>query len=80
MSDRTNLTEKFVRRSETLKSYGTLLTLEYYPGSEGQRMFPNAIQDGAVPFERHYDAHTVKVVEWAIPKIIFPRSSEGSAY
>ncbi|KAF8851408.1 hypothetical protein BDZ45DRAFT_150850 [Acephala macrosclerotiorum] len=68
MSDRLKLTEKFIRKSETVKSYGTLITLRYDPGSEGQRMFPNAIQDGAVPLERDYDTNMVKVVEWAIPK------------
>lgn len=73
MSDRLRLTEKFVRKSETIKSYGTLITLAYYPGSEGLRMFPNAIQDGAVPLERGFDTDMLKVVEWAIPKVRFHR-------
>jgi hypothetical protein len=80
MSDRRKLTEKFIRKSETVKSYGTLVTLRYDPGSEGQRLFPNAIQDGAVPLERDYDTDMVKVVEWAIPKVSFHKSFEDSVY
>jgi hypothetical protein len=69
MSDRLKLTEKFVRKSETVKSYGTLISLPYYPGSEGQQLFPNAMQEGAVPLEQQYDTGTLKVVEWAISKV-----------
>ena len=74
MSDRLKLIEKFVRRSETVKSYGTLISLPYHDGSEGQLLFPNAMQEGAVPLERHYDTHTLKVVEWAISKVSLPLS------
>lgn len=70
MSDRLKLMEKFVRKSETVKSYGTLICVPYYPGSEGQRLFPNAMQEGAVPLEEHYDTDTLKIIEWAISKVI----------
>jgi hypothetical protein len=80
MSDRLRLLEKFVRKSETVKSYGTLISLDYYPGSEGHRLFPNAIQEGAVPLERDFDTMTLKVVEWAIPKVSLFLSFEDSVY
>lgn len=69
ISDRLNLSEGFVRKSQTLKSYGTLVTLEYYAGSPAAAIFPNAQQLGAVPFERDADGYRLKVVEWAIPKV-----------
>lgn len=73
MSDRLKLREKFVRKSETVKSYGSLTTLPYFPGSEGELLFPNAVQDGAVPFECDFDTDRLKVIEWAIPKVrLFP--------
>jgi hypothetical protein len=77
MSDRRMLTEKFVRKSETLKSYGTLMLIDYNPGSGGRRMFPNAFQDGAVPLERVERQHGVellKVVQWSISKVSFHKS------
>jgi hypothetical protein len=69
ISERLYLSEGFVRKSQTLKSYGTLVTLAYHPGSEAARIFPNAMQLGAVPYERHADGDRLKVVEWAIPKV-----------
>lgn len=71
MSDRLKLTEKFVRDSETVKSYGTLISVAYFPGSEGWTMFPNAVQEGAVPFERDNNVNFLKLVEWAIPKVSY---------
>jgi hypothetical protein len=53
----------------TLKSYGALVTLPYYPGSEAERIFPNPHQNGAVPFECDLDGLWMKVIEWAIPKV-----------
>lgn len=68
ISERLFLSEGFVRKSQTLKSYGTLVTLPYYPESEAAIMFPGARKLGAVPFERDADGLRLKVVEWAIPK------------
>jgi len=74
MSGRLNLAEVFVRRYESLRSYGTLVSMLYYPGSEAQRMFPNARSEGA-HFEKEQIWERVKVIEWAIPivSITFPR-------
>lgn len=69
ISERLILTEGFVRKSQTLKSYGALVTLPYYPGSEGALLFPDARKLGAVPFERDVDGDRLKVVEWVIPKV-----------
>jgi hypothetical protein len=69
ISERLYLTEGFVRKSQTLKSYGALVTLSYQPGSDAFAVFPNARQLGAVPFERDADGYRLKVVEWAIPKV-----------
>ena len=69
ISERLYLSEGFVRKSQTLKSYGTIVTLPYYPGSEAAMMFPDPKRLGAVPFERDEDGHRLKVVEWAIPKV-----------
>ena len=80
ISERLFLSEGFVRKSQTLKSYGTLVTLPYYPESEAAVLFPNARKLGAVPFERNADGYRLKVVEWAIPKVsvdanlIFPNT------
>lgn len=68
LSDREKLAENFIRRSQTAKSYGTLLAVKYSTGAEGQLMFPNARQDGGV-FERPFGEEMVQVVEWAIPKV-----------
>ena len=69
ISERLFLSEGFVRKFQTLKSYGTLITLPYFPGSEAATIFPDARKLGAVPFERNEDGYRLKVVEWAIPKV-----------
>ncbi len=69
ISERLILSEGFVRKSQTLKSYGALVTLPYYPESEGALLFPDARKLGAVPFERDADGYRLKVVEWAIPRV-----------
>lgn len=69
LSERQKLRDKFVRKTETTKSYGTLVTLPWGPGLEGTELFPNARRDGAVPFENEADGLRVKVIEWAIPKV-----------
>lgn len=69
MSERIYHSEGFVRKSQTLKSYGTLVTLPYYVGSDAAAKFPNARQLGAVPYESDADGPRLKVVEWAIPKV-----------
>ena len=69
MSERLSLSSSFVRKYETLKSYGTLVTMEWYPGSEAERIFPNPHHQGAVPFERGIDGLWLKIIEWAIPKV-----------
>lgn len=69
LSERQQLQGNFVRKSETAKSYGTLVTLPWGPGQEGTDRFPNAVADGAVEFERHPDGDRLLVVEWAIPKV-----------
>lgn len=65
ISDRLNLSEGFVRKFQTQKSYGTLVTLSR---SHGKKLFPNAKAMGAVPFEEDYEGYRLKVIEWAIPK------------
>lgn len=68
MADRLQLSETFVRKFKTIKSYGTQLLMEWYPGSEAHQFFPNAQDEGAI-FERP-DGHTwLKVIEWAISKV-----------
>ncbi|TVY83310.1 hypothetical protein LSUE1_G001552 [Lachnellula suecica] len=71
MSDRLNLQEEFVRASEASSNVGTLVDLEYDssdPNSLGYRLFPNAVQDGAVL--RFADGfYWLKVIEWAIAKV-----------
>ncbi|MAD84981.1 MAG: hypothetical protein CL912_18640 [Deltaproteobacteria bacterium] len=69
LSERQKLRESFVRKSETIKSYGTLITLPWGNGREGTMRFPNAIRDGAVDFEKDPDGVRLKVIEWAIPKV-----------
>jgi hypothetical protein len=69
LSERLNLSEAFVRKSQTLKSYGTLVTLWYSPGSKAALLFPDARKLGAVPFECDAHGDWLKVVEWAIPKV-----------
>jgi hypothetical protein len=69
ISERLELSETFVRKSQTLKSYGTLVTLKYYPGSGAALLFPDARKHGAVPLERDAEGEWLKVVEWAIPKV-----------
>lgn len=76
MAERMSLREKFVRKSATLKSYGTLITLPYCLDSEGRSLFPGAVQDTAVHFERgecelcgNLKCIKLKVIEWAIPKV-----------
>ncbi|KAH7410655.1 hypothetical protein BKA64DRAFT_359215 [Cadophora sp. MPI-SDFR-AT-0126] len=68
LTERVELREKFVRKSQTVKSYGTLTTVPWNKGQEGMLWFPNAIADGAVEFEKHPDGLWLKVIEWAIPK------------
>ncbi|TVY50003.1 hypothetical protein LOCC1_G000105 [Lachnellula occidentalis] len=74
MTERMKL-EKFVRKSATLKSYGTLVTLPYCLDSEGRKLFPGALLDAAVYFERgecgfcgSLKCIKLKVIEWAISK------------
>jgi hypothetical protein len=68
ISERFQLNDNFVRKFQTLKSYGTLVTMEWYPDSKAQKLFPNARQEDAI-FEREYGVSYVKVIEWAIPKV-----------
>ncbi|KAL5320456.1 hypothetical protein ACEPPN_011261 [Leptodophora sp. 'Broadleaf-Isolate-01'] len=68
ISERIISSEGFVRKSQTLKSYGTLVTLPYHEGSEGELLFPDAKRLGAVPFEKAADGYRLTVVDWAIPK------------
>lgn len=69
ISERIISSEGFVRKSQTLKSYGTLVTLPYHEGSEGELLFPDAKRLGAVPFEKAADGYRLTVVDWAIPKV-----------
>lgn len=69
MAERSSLSSNFVRKFETLKSYGALVTMPYYPGSQAEKIFPNPHQQGAVPFERGTDGLWLKLIEWAIPKV-----------
>lgn len=76
ISDRLHLNDAFVPKFETQKSYGTLVTLEYYEGSEGWTAFPDARKQGAV-IVRDRDGPGgpwLKVIEWAIPKVKYPAS------
>lgn len=68
ISERFQLNDNFVRKFQTLKSYGTLVTMEWTPGSKAHELFPTPGKDGAVPFEREHNISFVKVIEWAIPK------------
>lgn len=68
MSERLSLREKFVRKSETMKSYGALISVPYSRGSEGHTLFPNAARDGG-QFENGERTRWLKVVEWVIPKV-----------
>lgn len=70
-SERMNPGEKFVRKSETIRSYGTLIDLDY--GMEEFRaLFPNAEADGGI-FEKEVQGNKVlnwlKVIQWEIPKV-----------
>ncbi|KAK0120220.1 hypothetical protein ONS95_011626 [Cadophora gregata] len=67
LKERMELRESFIRESQTVKSYGTLVTVPWSKGQEGMLWFPNAIADGAVEFEKHPDGLWLKVIEWAIP-------------
>jgi len=69
ISERLYPSNGFVRKSKTLKSYGSLVTLPYYPGSDAASLWPNAQQLGAVPYERDADGSRLKVIEWAIAKV-----------
>ncbi len=69
LSERQNLREQFVRMSQTLQSYGTLIMLPYWEGGEGRIMFPSARQDGTGEFETNADGEWLKVIQWAIPKV-----------
>lgn len=69
MSERLRLTETFVRKYETSKSYGTLVTLPYHNNSDAKRIFPNPLKHGAVPFEQDFGIRWLTVIEWAIPKV-----------
>lgn len=70
MAERLILGSSFVRKCATVKSYGTLIVLQYHPGSEAGKLFPNPRQEGAVPFEAGIDGHKwLKVIEWAISKV-----------
>lgn len=69
LAERQKLTERFVRKSETVKSYGTLVALQWGKNLEGTVRFPNAITDGAVQLEKQTDGLWLKVIEWAIPKV-----------
>jgi hypothetical protein len=69
MSERLYLDETFVRKSQTIRSIGSLVTVAYFPGSDAEKMFPNPKEAGAVPFERAVDGNRLKVIEWAIPKV-----------
>lgn len=69
ISERLDLSETFVRKFQTLRSYGTLITLPYCPGSKVATVFPNPRELGAVDFARDIDGRRLKVIEWAIPKV-----------
>ena len=69
LSERLNPSDSFVRESRTLKSYGSLVTMLYEPGSDAERIFPNPKRDGAVPFESSTEGPRLKVIEWVIPKV-----------
>jgi len=69
ISERLYPNNGFVRKSKTLKSYGSLVTLPYYSGSDATSIWPNAQQLGAVPYERDADGLRLKVIEWAISKV-----------
>jgi hypothetical protein len=68
MSGRLSLQEKFIRKSATTRSYGTLVNIPY---SLGHKLFPNAVKEGAVPCkpEPGDKSKWLKVIEWAIPKV-----------
>ncbi|KAL2060581.1 hypothetical protein VTL71DRAFT_9222 [Oculimacula yallundae] len=68
ISERILSSESFVRKSKTLKSYGTLVTMLYKKGSDGRLLFPNAKKMGAIPFEKAADGLRLTVVEWKISK------------
>jgi len=74
LSERLCLSESFVGKSKTLKSYGALVSMLYYPNSEAERIFPYPKQNGAVPFERATDGPRLKVIEWAILKVILKQA------
>lgn len=68
ISERLRLKDPFVRKFSTLKSYGTLVAMPYFPGSPAFRRFPNAKQDGA-DFQSEGPTSHVTVIEWAVPKV-----------
>ncbi|KAF4631492.1 hypothetical protein G7Y89_g6638 [Cudoniella acicularis] len=76
LSERLYLSEQFLRRFKTLKSYGTLITLPYWEDPVkcvAYAMFPDALAHGAIPFERDMECDKrsgdrVTVIEWAISK------------
>ena len=65
---RLKLREKFLRRSQTVKSYGTLITVPW--NEEGMRWFPNAIADGAVELEEYSDGLCLKVIDGLSPRLV----------
>ena len=69
MSERQKPSGKFVRRMQTAKSYGTLISLPWGPKKEGTDLFPNAVADGGIFDKFNKDGRRVLVVDWAIPKV-----------
>jgi len=69
ISERIDLSNTFVRKFKTLKSYGSLVTLSYHPKSEAAAIWPNAHLLGAVDYEKDDDGIRLTVIEWAIPKV-----------
>ncbi|KAL2069422.1 hypothetical protein VTL71DRAFT_14101 [Oculimacula yallundae] len=67
LETRLDLKHNFVKKSETTKSYGSVLRLDWgWDGLEGNQRFPNAVRDGGL-FESDVFGKYLVVIEWIIP-------------
>jgi len=66
MNDRIKLEEVFVRKYQTLKSYGTLAS---WPCNvTNTRRFPKLQQNPASYFEEENDDQRFQTIQWAVPR------------